>query len=69
VGAQGALAFEQLPGDGAAPTASPAYALAFADDIAAGIIADAWYAVFDVPELATQSDLLEVFAEREVACP
>jgi hypothetical protein len=69
VGAQGALGFEQLPADGSVSAVSPAYALAFADDIAAGIIADAWYAVFDVPELATQSDLLEVFAEREVACP
>lgn len=69
VGAQGALAFEQLPVDGAVPAASPTYALAFADDIAAGIIADAWFAVFDVPDLATQPDLLEVFDGREVACP
>jgi hypothetical protein len=69
VGAQGALAFEQLPADGSAPTASPTYALAFADDIAAGIIADAWFAVYDVPDLATQPDLLEVFADRGIPCP
>ena len=69
VGAQGALAFEQLPADGAGPAATPAYALAFADDIAAGIIADAWFAVFDVSDLATQPDLQEVFEGREIPCP
>lgn len=69
VGAQGAVAFEQLPADGSGPAASPTYALAFADDIAAGIIAGAWFAVYDVPDLATQPDLLEVFEGRGIPCP
>jgi hypothetical protein len=69
VGAQGALAFEQLPADGSVPAAPPIYALAFADDIAAGIIADAWFAVYDVPDLATQPDLNDVFGDRGIPCP
>ncbi len=69
VGAQAALVFEQLPAAGSSPSVPPTYAIAYADDIAKGIIAGGWSATYDLPDPATQTELTALFGGREFPCP
>ena len=64
IGAGAAMIFEQL-----VPDEPPTWALALSRDLAAGNIGGGWQVFYDVPDPATQPEVIALMADREIRCP